>query len=751
MRNQPSFRAKRVTRFAPCAEMDANPLSAQSNRREHSSQRLLSVFLQAVRSLAVPFGALATLGGRANFALANLALRPATLPLLAVLAVGAAACSDPAPAGQAADVAKDAAGVDAEFGVETFALTNPPTVTFAAPAEEKYYNIDYTAPADVKITIQLTVTDFTLGAGSGQVICRVNGADPPIVSTSATINNVNLGTAMGARVISCTLASATGELVKDATATANRHVYITQDQFSNDAKNKCTSDVDCDDGVGCSDDACIGGKCIFKYAITTQCCTTASECSAGLACVGSGKTAKCSACTGDSDCDDGSPCTNDKCDLSGPVGKCTNLKPSPDVCCDANDPCDDGLACTTDSCDVVAQKCVHTKPSNACCTDSDCPIDNPCMAGACVDGECRYGKNKFKPECCIEDADCDDKYYCTLDTCGAMGPDGYKVCEHKQDPTKGGAGVCCDLQGDNYQCDDGNGCTWDVCLASKCVHTEVSECCKVDVDCDDAKICTDDICVLPTDASGVVIPDSVGQCTHPKNDPLCCEYNTDCNDGLYCTVDMCNKPTGAQSGTCSFTKTDPTCCDADSDCNDGKYCTADVCVNHFCVHGPDKFKPDCCETSNLECNDKNPCTNDTCDVAAKKCTYKSNGDPTCCVDSSTCNDNDCTTTDYCDSFNTCKYQPAADACKADVDCDDGLPCTTDKCDTSGACGKCTHDQAAGCCQADWECDDSKTIGTTPPNPKAACTADKCVNNKCAYSSIANCCSDDADAVLACDD
>ena len=744
MRNQPSFRAKRVTRFAPCADSNLNSNCASSNHPEHSSFALLSVFLQAVRSLVAQ-------GRRAILQPRSLLARRALLPLLLAASFGVAACSDPAPTGQsAADAAKDAAGVDAEFGVETFALTNPPALTFVSPAEEKYYYVDYTAPVAVKITVQFTVTDFTLGAGVGQVICRVNGAEPPLVTTTNSIANINLGTAMGARVISCTLASPTGELVKDATATANLHVYISQDQFSNDAKNKCSNDTQCDDTVGCSQDACVGGKCVFKYAISTQCCTTASECSAGLTCVGSGTGAKCSACTGDPDCDDSKVCTIDKCDLSGPVGKCTNNKPTPDVCCDPADLCDDGQACTTDSCDVVAQKCLHIKGANACCGDNDCISDNPCMAGSCVAGECRFGKNNFKPGCCIADGDCDDKYYCTLDTCGAMGPNGYKLCDHKQDPSKGGAGVCCDLAGDNGQCNDGNGCTWDVCLASKCQHTPVSECCKLDIDCKDASTCTLDACEIPKDASGVAIAE-VGQCKHPKSDPLCCEMNTDCGDGKYCTVDMCNKVNGAPSGTCKFTKTDATCCDIDGDCNDGKYCTSDVCVNHFCVHGPDTFKPNCCEFSNSECDDKNPCTANTCDTANKKCVYTAGPDTSCCVDSSTCNDNDCTTTDYCDSFNTCKYQPAADACKADVDCDDGLPCTDDKCDTSGACGKCTHSQNAGCCQADYECDDSKAIGTTPPNPKAACTADKCVQNKCAYAATPNCCVDDADAMVACDD
>ena len=51
-------------------------------------------------------------------------------------------------------------------------------------------------------------------------------------------------------------------------------------------------------------------------------------------------------CTGDDQCEDNDPCTNDACEN----GKCINEWNG--ICCTTDDSCDDGNLCTTDACET---------------------------------------------------------------------------------------------------------------------------------------------------------------------------------------------------------------------------------------------------------------------------------------------------------------------------------------------------------------------------------------------------------------
>jgi len=95
-------------------------------------------------------------------------------------------------------------------------------------------------------------------------------------------------------------------------------------------------------------------------------------------------------------------------------------------------------------------------------------------------------------------------------------------------------------------CDDGNGCTVDVCDQSSgnCLHT---------TSCDDGIACTDDICDLGTNT-----------CLNTAN-------SGNCDDGNVCTNETCNVPFG-----CTFTN-------APGFCDDGDICTSgDACVLGVC-------------------------------------------------------------------------------------------------------------------------------------------------------------------------
>jgi hypothetical protein len=607
----------------------------------------------------------------------------------------------------------DAAGVDAEFGVQAFALTTP-TLTLVTPAPGTALPVG-AAGAKTSVDVTYTVANYALG----QVRCYTDGTFVGL-GTATTYKFINLG--KGLHTLSCVLAANTGTEETAASARLVLQVKVLE---------PCTNAGDCNDSNACSQDACVDGQCVF--AAVPNCCGSKFDCSAGETCLNPNTAnSQCTACTGNADCNDNESCTTDKCDLTGAKGVCSNIKSDKECCSKAGDLCDDGKACTVDKCDTAKGQCTHVKPDGVCCSDSDCVLTDPCLVASCVDNECRTGPDKFKPDCCSDTfkPTCDDSNYCTIDACDVVQSGGWKSCSHKMDPNKPG---CCNIGNGaaNDQCDDGQPCTWDYCNEYKCVNLKTAECCETTLDCDDNNPCTADKCTI---LSG----DKAGTCSKTKVDG-CCISVADCQDNKFCTIDACNY----SAFSCKNDKPDPSCCDTDEECNDGKFCTVKVCVNHQCLFGPDKFKPGCCD-GNADCNDGKACTIDTCETASHQCLYASNGDPTCCNGPEDCDDGDCTTVDYCDGFNKCKHGPAPDKCKADIDCDDGNPCSADKCTVVNGCGSCEHAEvpAAQCCQADYGCNDN--------NP---CTTDTCDVNtgKCSHGTVSNCCKDDVDAQTACND
>jgi hypothetical protein len=128
--------------------------------------------------------------------------------------------------------------------------------------------------------------------------------------------------------------------------------------------------LNCDDGVGCTDDSC--------NPQTGQCVNTANN----------------------ANCDDGVWCTDDVCD---PINDCQFTTLS----------CDDGVACTDDACDVETGDCVNTANDAKCSApDPPCEGGQVCDAAAgCVD---------------LQDAElstpCDaDGDLCTQDHCDGSG------------------------------------------------------------------------------------------------------------------------------------------------------------------------------------------------------------------------------------------------------------------------------------------------------------------------------------------
>lgn len=184
--------------------------------------------------------------------------------------------------------------------------------------------------------------------------------------------------------------------------------------------------LDCDDGNDCTADACDKELGCTNLPMETACddqdpCTLVDQCQ-GVFCLG----------TGEPDCDDGNPCTDDLC--SSPVG-CKHVPNQED--CDDDDPCtlaeqctqgvctatsvldcDDQDDCTLDECDTWTGLCTHAAipQCEPCKVNSECSDGNPCSLDGCDSGTCVHYPS-FKDGCCTVAATCDDDNACTLDQC----------------------------------------------------------------------------------------------------------------------------------------------------------------------------------------------------------------------------------------------------------------------------------------------------------------------------------------------
>ena len=446
--------------------------------------------------------------------------------------------------------------------------------------------------------------------------------------------------------------------------------------------NDCDGSTDesgCDDNNSCTTDACSasgGGTpaCVHSN-LDTACDADGSVCTEKDTC-------KNGVCTpgGAKPCDDGNPCTLDKCDAAKG--------------CTATD--DDGTACDDDN------KCTQgdTCKAGSCAAGkaAECGTNDPCVAGKCdlTSGKCAY-KNLT--------AACDDANACTAkDTCDGGFCTGAPVdCNDKNPCTSDvcKAGVGCQNTANTAPCDDGNVCTdADGCAKGLCVGLAKN----LTADCDDNNPCTTPGC------------DAKTGCTQTAN-------KLTCDDGNPCTVgDVCgDKACAAGTNTCQ--------CDADKDCadkEDGDLCNGTL----FCDKTKAPFTCAVIPTTIVTCTGKpTSCQQDRCDAKTGKCGLVAIGEgKTCDADDSVCTKGDACENGVC---------AAGDAVK----CDDGNPCTDDACDAKAGCvntqnsASCNADDNActvadvcskGVCLAGAKksCDDGNS-----------CTADLCdaVTGTCAYA------------------
>jgi len=480
----------------------------------------------------------------------------------------------------------------------------------------------------------------------------------------------------------------------------------------------CSTHLDC-----AADEYCSSGSCTAMGDLFRKPCTTVDECGEGYCisgyCYQIGETCTCDprdpctptaaicadACTADSDCNDGNPCTDDRClDRA-----CRNTPKSEPGCCAVDTDCDDGNPCTTDAC--ASWQCTHPiDPESGCCqTDLDCDDANPCTADTCGDdGAC--GHERIDPLCCTADDQCDDQDPCTEDFSGGTRCMAPRTVDSE----------ICACAGDEA-CDDGNPCSVDRCIEARCTYDHDPQgllpgatCCATDGMCGDGDGNTVDTCVHHV-------------CRHELRVP--CDKESDCFELDPCTLYTC------VNGTCAVSSVLEGCCRDDLQCDDGDACTKDRCSNNLCRHDY-AANPGCCETD-AQCDDGVACTKDRCCLDAAcdpggatvgpfHCVHEAAG-PNCCTTDAECTDDNWCTLDTC-AGNTCTHTPKADCCYFQEDCDDDVWCTEDVCDE----GTCTHTKQSGCCYDESECDDG--------NP---CTDDYCLNHLCQHQARASCCTSDA--------
>ncbi|UCE59670.1 MAG: S8 family serine peptidase [Phycisphaerales bacterium] len=469
-----------------------------------------------------------------------------------------------------------------------------------------------------------------------------------------------------------------------------------------DAYGDCQSGtaVDCNDAVGCTDDSCNEGTdSCDNIAIDANCdnglyCDGAETCHATLDCQ-SGTSVNCNdgvGCTDDS-CNEGT----DSCDNVANDANCDN-----GLYCDGAETChatldcqsgtavdcNDGVGCTDDSCNEGTDSCDNLTNDANCdnglyCDGAEwCHATSDCQAGTTVD--CNDGVGCTNDSCnegtdscdnIADDGNCDNGLFCDgTETCHAT-----LDCRAGSDPCPGqlcdeGGDFCYDCGGDP-DCDDGVYCNGaETCVGGTCQAGTA-------VDCNDGVGCTDDSCNEGTDSC-----DNIANNANCDNGLYCdgaetchttldCQSGSavDCNDAVGCTDDSCNEGTDSCDNIAN-----------DANCDNGLYCDGtEIC--HATL--------DCRSGTAIDCSDGVGCTDDSCNEGTDSCDNVAN-DTNCPDDGLFCNG-----TESCDPVSDCvssgdpcapQYcnettdQCEAAECAVPADCDDSSDCTVDDC-IDGVC------------------------------------------------------------------
>lgn len=424
----------------------------------------------------------------------------------------------------------------------------------------------------------------------------------------------------------------------------------------------CTSDFECDDGLGCNGrETCVRGSCLPGAPI---------------------------------ECDDGIDCTRDVCEEG------TGCTGRPD-----DGLCPPGFACNPGS------GCVEEAP---CMTDRDCNDDVFCNGEErCEENRCRFGEPvRCDDDVCGEGV-CDERSRECIVVGRPTDRDGDGFVDARcggddcddSDPrvAPGFTEECADGRDNN--CNMLTDCDDPVCLGTPRCECGAREVCDTirDDDCDGLVNCDDPDCAM--DPSCICVPEPE-RCGNGRDDD--CDGRADCDDRDCADDPRCAEciPTPERCGN----RVDDDCdgfidCD-DRDCADNPRCDE-------CVPSPercDSMRDEDCD-GDIDCDDEDCADSDLCMMM--------------CLDREICFngiDDDCNGLTDCED--ACA-RPEVCRGGIDDDCDGLVDCDDPSCAGDEACPDCVptrercNDGIDTDCDGDVDCDDDDCADA------AACSEDRC--------------------------
>jgi hypothetical protein len=366
----------------------------------------------------------------------------------------------------------------------------------------------------------------------------------------------------------------------------------------------------CDDGNPCTTgDACSGGSCV------TTPVSNGTSCGSGLVC---DQSTCVTACWIDNKRVDAG--VGDTCKQCNPSHSTTSWT----ITVDAG--CSDGNACTlTDRCNAaglcVSGSVISCPTADACHSASTCDHQTGACGGDMVlaDGTSCEGNNLCLNGSCTRGCFIDGGVVFS----GITNPgNSCEVCDPDIDSTHWAP-----LNG--IDCDDGDLCTLETCVAGACMRLTSVKCAAID-SCHDVGECEP----------------ATGICTNPISNA-----GKRCNDGFACsTDDACN------AGQC-VGDTSSCECDDDTDCPPSPAChKSPKCRSHVCTYDVDNnlgcsdqdactlgdhcSGGQCVTVSDVQCHDQAVCGRSVCDVSSGQCVMKHAADGDAC-DGGSCVDGAC--------------------------------------------------------------------------------------------------------------
>jgi len=474
----------------------------------------------------------------------------------------------------------------------------------------------------------------------------------------------------------------------------------------------CTRDEECPAAQTCVSDTC--------QTVNHECAAN-SDCTHPGLCLGadgamcrSGLCVYLPAAAGTA-CDDGSGCTsNATCDANG---TCTG---QPMVCDQVPEPACGGNGVV----DIYAGACEHGAcvytPTSASC--ASCPDSLDCLRGCMIDTNGDGAPERIADGAfaagngCLTCASSQSRSKWSAVSCAQVVP--INVCRTAAGQCISGelggtcAGQSCCVFGSSWPAGDaatqpqcplgvedigGDGVRLGEVWTGVCTHDGNCAGCTVDAQCDDGNPCSIDACVLDVCAHDIVTEIGTACTTAGSliaNDGACTPVGNAivCKPKLGATCDALLGGSDCASGHC----VDSVCCESACDgvC---AQCGGDGKCNVMPADDAACGIIDCDLLDNLPCRNYSDITSNRCASFGSCKTANTTGTCTSYTDATA--GTECGAR-YCAAFVWMRQSCASGSCSGSAtvaDCNDGLTCTTDSCDSAAGCGHTNNAADCGIC------------------------------------------------------